>query len=317
MVQRAGPALRMAVTDADFAAPIVTAAAEVAHAVSARVLFAYVNAVDDLANLQAAVKPPTKLIVVCRDPDEEQRARELSIAYLSVPAFDLSRMGQIKMATLIAFSQQLLKAGDVFVFLSGVVGHGIDTLVTMRVGEEYELFQSVGQPQLTEHIRRPVFEKLLRIALELAHEGREGKPVGALFVLGDHREVLRCSLPGRINPFKGYTEKQRNILDDTMVESVKEIAKLDGAFILKGNGVILAACATLRPAVAGEILPQGLGARHAAAAGITATTKSIAITLSESTGDVRVWRRGAMITEIEKAPRALVDPTSPAALKKP
>jgi DNA integrity scanning protein DisA with diadenylate cyclase activity len=296
--------------DSDFAGPIIAAAADVAHAVSARVLFAYVNAVDDLEKLQAAVKPPTRVIVVCRGPEEEERARERSLTYLSVPAFDLSRMGQIKMATLIAFSQQLLKAGDIFVFLSGVVGHGIDTLVTMRVGEEYELFQSVGQPQITEHIRRPVFEKLLRIALELAHEGREGKPVGALFVIGDHREVLRCSLPGRINPFKGYTEKQRNILDDTMVESVKEIAKLDGAFIIKGNGVIVAACATLRPAVAGEVLPQGLGARHAAAAGITATTKSIAVSLSESTGDVRIWRRGAMITEIEKAPRVLSDPAS-------
>ncbi len=312
-----GSPTNMPASDLDFAAPIIVAAADVAKAVSARVMFAYVNAVEDLPALQAAISPPTKLVLVCRDAEEEQKAKELSADSLSVPAFDLSRMGQIKMATLIAFSQQLLKAGDVFVFLTGVVGRGIDTLLTMRVGEEYELFQSVGQPQLTEHIRRPVFEKLLRIALELAHEGREGKPVGALFVIGDHREVLRCSLPGRINPFKGYTEKQRNILDDTMVESVKEIAKLDGAFILKGNGVILAACTTLRPAVAGEAMPQGLGSRHAAAAGITATTKSIAVTLSESTGDVRIWRRGTMITEIEKAPRMLIDHTSPPSIKKP
>ena len=236
---------------------------------------------------------------------------------MSVPAFDLTRMGQIKMATLIAFSQQLLKAGDVFVFLTGVAGRGIDTLLTMRVGEEFELFQSVGQPQLTEHIRRPVFERVLRLALELAHEGREGKPVGTLFVIGDHREVQKYCLPGRINPFKGYTEKERNILDDSMGDSVKEIAKLDGAFILKGNGVIIAACTTLRPSVATEPLPQGLGSRHAAAAAITATTRSIAISLSESTGDVRVWRRGAMITEIEKAPRVLLDHPVPLAIKKP
>ena len=92
---------------------------------------------------------------------------------------------------------------------------------------------------------------------------------------------------------------------------LKEIAKLDGAFIIKGNGVIVSACAVLRPAIAGDNLHQGLGARHAAAAAITASTKSIAITLSESTGDVRVWRRGTMITEIEKAPPALLDGTSP------
>jgi DNA integrity scanning protein DisA with diadenylate cyclase activity len=64
----------------------------------------------------------------------------------------------------------------------------------------------------------------------------------------------------------------------------------------------MTACATLRPTMAGEQLLQGLGTRHASAAGITATTKSIAVTLSESTGEVRVWRRGTMITEIERSP---------------
>ena len=301
-------------TETDFAGAIIAAAAQVAKAVSARALFAYVNAVDDLAALQAAVKPPTKIVLVCRDAQDVHRAKLAdggNAEAMTVPSLDLTRMGQIKMATLIAFSQGLLKTGDVFVFLSGVAGRGIDTFVAMRVGDEYELFQSVGQPKLTEHIRRPVFERVLRIALELAHEGREGKPVGALFVVGDHREVGKYCLEGRINPFKGYTEKERNILDDIMSDTVKEIAKLDGAFVVKGNGVIVAACVTLRPAIAGEQLPQGLGARHATAAAITTNTKSISITLSESTGVVRVWRRGAMITEIEKLPRPLLNGAAP------
>lgn len=293
----------------DFTEAIITAACEVAGEVKACALFAYTQAIEDLPALVKAIKPPTRLILVCRDDADCQRAEQVEADKLTVPSFDLTRMGQIKMATLIAFSQNLLKTGDVFVFLSGIAGRKVDTLVTMHVGEEYELFQSVGQPKLTEHIRRPVFEKVLRLALELAHEGREGKPVGALFVLGDHREVEKASLEGRINPFKGYTEKERNILDDKLTDTVKEIAKLDGAYIIKGNGVIISACATLRPGIAGGELPQGLGTRHAAAAGITASTKSIAISLSESTGEVRIWRRGIMITEIEKAPRATLEGT--------
>jgi DNA integrity scanning protein DisA with diadenylate cyclase activity len=298
-------------SDVDFAGPIVKAAVDVAKAASARVLFVYVSAVDDLAALQAAVKPPTRLILVCRDAQEELRAKDASAEVLTVPAFNLTRMGQIKMATLMAFSQQLLKAGDVFVFLTGVIGHGIDTLVTMRVGEEYELVQSVGQPSLTERIKPAVFQKVLTLALELAQEGREGKPVGALFVIGDYREVQKYCVEGRINPFKGYTEKERNILDDSMRETVKEMAKLDGAFVIKGNGVIVSGGTTLRPALAGEELPQGLGARHSAAAAITASTKSISISLSESTGTVRVWRLGAMITEIEKSPRGILETHGP------
>lgn len=301
----------MTTTNIDFAGPIKTAAVAVAAAVKARVLFVYLGALGDIETLKSSLKTPTKLILVCRNPQDEQRAKEASVESLTVPSFDLTRMGQIKMATLIAFSQGLLMASDVFVFLSGPAGRDIDTLVTMRVGGEYEIFQSVGQPKITEHIKRAVFEKVLRVALELAHEGREGKPVGALFVIGNHRDVEKASQEGRINPFKGYTEKERNILDDAIKETVKEIAKLDGAFIIKGNGVIVSACTVLRPAMAGDDLHQGLGARHAAAAAITASTKSIAITLSESTGDVRVWRRGVMITEIEKAPQALLDGTTP------
>ena len=270
----------MAKSDVDFASPIIMAGAQVAQAVGAQAVLAYVAAVGDLDQLASAVKKPTKLILVARDEQEEQRAKAISATVLNVPAFNLTRMGQIKMATLIAFSQQMLKAGDVFVFLTGVTGKVIDTVVSMRVGEEYELFQSVGQPKLTEHIRRPVFERVLTICLELAHEGREGKPVGALFVVGDHREVEKYCVEGRINPFRGYTEKERNILDDSMRDVVKELAKLDGAFILKGTGVITSGTTTLRGAIASGELPTGMGARHTAAAAITAATKCIAITLS-------------------------------------
>lgn len=299
----------MAKYEGDFTRPITAAAAQVAKTVSARAFFVYVNAIDDPQSLLAVLEPPTQLVLICQTPEEEAIADSLQAQKLLVPDFDLTRMGQIKMATLLAFSKQLLQPNDVFVFVAGGTGHGVDTLVTMRVGEEFELFQTVGQPSLMEHIRRPVFERVLRVALELANEGREGKPVGSTFVIGDHREVLKYASEGRINPFRGYTEKERNILDESITDTVKEIAKLDGAFILKGNGVIITACATLRPTIAGEHLSQGLGARHASAAGITANTKSIAITLSESTGDVRVWRRGAMITEIERSPQISHDLT--------
>jgi DNA integrity scanning protein DisA with diadenylate cyclase activity len=295
----------------EYASAIIEAGTHVAAGVSAHALLAYIDAVRDVQALKAATPPTTRLILVCRDADDELRARENAVDFMTVPHFALTRMGQIKMATLLAFSRGLLKPGDVFVFLAGVVGHGLDTVVVMAVGEEYELFQTVGQPKLTEHIRRAVFERVLRIALELAYEGREGHAVGALFVIGAHREALQLSQEGRINPFRGYSEQERNVLDEKLGETIKEIAKLDGAFIIKGNGVIVSACAILRPNVAGVELPQGLGSRHAAAAAITAATRCIAITLSQSTGDVRVWRRGKMITEIEKSPTPLHDLTPP------
>ncbi len=293
----------MGAPDPDFTAAIIEAAVRVARSANAQVIMVYIDAVNDLEKFVASVKKGTEVVFIARDDTDAKLAKAVKAKSVTVPGFNLTRMGQIKMATVMAFSQGLLKGGDTFVFVSGVVGHGLDTLVVMQVGAEYELFQTVDQPKLTEHIRRVVFQRVLNIALQLAHEGREGKAVGAIFVVGDYREVQKYCQQNIINPFHGYTEKQRNILDDAMRDTVKEFASIDGAFIIKGTGVITSAGTTLRGAMAGEELPQGLGSRHSAAANITATTKSVAITVSESTGTVRIWRLGKMITELEKAPR--------------
>jgi DNA integrity scanning protein DisA with diadenylate cyclase activity len=280
---------------------MIDAAVVVARQTRASALMVYVDSLPDVGAVVSKLDHGLKLILVARDDAEAGRCSGHAAQVLRVPNLDLSRMGQIKMATLMAFSQRLLDAGEAFVSLVGVVGQPLDTLVTLTVGQESEVFQSVNQPKLTEHIKRVVFEKVLTIALELAHQGREGKAVGALFVVGDHREVTRCCQQNILNPFRGYNERHRNILSESMKETVKEFAPIDGAFIIKGNGVIVSAGTMLRPNIGAAEIPPGLGARHAAAAAISASTRCIAVTLSESTGTVRVWRRGQIFTEIERS----------------
>jgi DNA integrity scanning protein DisA with diadenylate cyclase activity len=143
---------------------------------------------------------------------------------------------------------------------------------------------------------------VLGLALDLGQHGREGRRVGALLVIGSAIEVLKHSEQMILNPFKGYDEKQLNILDQSMTETVKEYSSLDGAFIIRGNGVIATAGARLKVGLS-EGLPSGLGARHAAAAGITANTKCIALTVSQSDGAVRVWRAGRLVASFEPSAR--------------
>jgi diadenylate cyclase len=289
--------------DADLAASLAQAAVTVAKSAKANAILVYADAAGSFEPFGKKTRGNVDLILLLRDPQDRPKAAELTDKILEVPRFDLTRMGQIKMGVLFAFSNRLLKPGDRFVFCSGPPGKPIDTLIVMGVGDEYELVHSADQPELTEHIRRVVFQRVLSLALELAAEGREGKPVGAIFVIGNWRELEKFCQQTIINPFKGYAEKERNILHDNMSETVKEFAAIDGAFVIKGNGVIVSAATMLRPSVAGAEVPPGLGARHLAAAAITASAKCLAITVSESTGDVRVWRRGQMITEIERAAR--------------
>ena len=145
-----------------------------------------------------------------------------------------------------------------------------------------------------------VFSEGLNIALELAAQGREGRKVGTIFILGDHEKVLQLSRQMVINPFMGYSEEERNILNPELLETIKEFSAIDGAFIVKDNGAIMTAGRHLNAAIESKDFPQGLGSRHIAAAGITSITHAIAIVISESTGNVSVFKSGNLFVSILK-----------------
>jgi len=283
---------------------MLKAAQDVAQRSKLEALLLYVDGLDDIAKLDTFdYEGQLKIILVARSEQAYKDALKHTNRVVHMPPVNLTRIGQIKMAVMLSFSKRFLLPADRFVFLTGLSTGGLDTIMVMEVGQEYEMFLTVDQPPLTEHIRRAVFERVLNLALQLAAEGREGKALGAIFVLGDSAQVTANARQNIINPFKGYPENERNILDDRITETVKEFAAIDGAFVIKGTGTIVSAGTYLLAKLVAEELPQGLGARHAASAAITAATKSVAITISESTGTVRIWRQGRLITEIEKAKR--------------
>jgi DNA integrity scanning protein DisA with diadenylate cyclase activity len=93
-----------------------------------------------------------------------------------------------------------------------------------------------------------------------------------------------------LNPFRGHPEEERNIMDRGLEETIKELATIDGAFVVRGDGVVESCGVLLKTAGQEEFqLPQGLGARHHAAAGITSVTRATAVTVSESTGNVMAY----------------------------
>ncbi len=164
-----------------------------------------------------------------------------------------------------------------------------------------------GAEAIAESVTQEVFQVVLNLALELAHRGREGKPIGTIFVLGDEERVMQLSKQMVINPFRGYTDEESNILNPDLKETIREFSAIDGAFIISGDGRVLSAGRYLNAASEEESMPRGLGSRHMAAGGITALTNAIAIVIAESSGDVRIFKNGKILMEIEKSssPKAL------------
>ena len=142
-----------------------------------------------------------------------------------------------------------------------------------------------------------VLESLIGLSVEIAREGREGRRVGTLFTLGDEDAVLSRSRPLILDPMLGHPESSRRIADLNLRGTIKELAQLDGAFVVSHGGVVLSACRYL-DAVATQLdVPLGLGSRHIAAANMSAVTNAVGIVVSESSV-VRLFCHGHLVAEI-------------------
>jgi len=276
---------------------LLETAQHIAKEVKAKGLFIYAHALEDL-QLIKTIPNDIEITLITKD---ETNVKDIDgiRTILRIPPIDFTRMGQIKIGLIMALAQGIFSVGETIVYLGGI--SSVDTIMVLEIGKEYEMIASMATSPVFGKVYPEVFEKTLDIAIDLAHQGREGKPIGAIFVLGDHERVLQHSRQRVMNPFEGHPEERRNILDPKLGETIKEFSFIDGAFILREDGLILAAGRHLNAVYEGEKLPQGLGSRHVAAAAITAVTHAMAITVSQSTGNITVFGEGRILIEIEKS----------------
>lgn len=285
-------------------AAMINHAKEIAEEIGAAAVLAYVDVLRSKERLKAMIKE-RRCIMAARTEEVVDELNEMGgpdDRILRVPYMNLTRTSQVKVAAMLALSKGLIQGDQRIVCLSGSSSHGMyDNLTVLDVSRELEIFSSTGIDIAGQVTNPHVFDRLLILVLELAREGKEGKPLGTTFILGDHDKVMEMSTQMVINPFTSVPEDQRNIMDPGLKETIREFSTMDGAFVIRDDGVVLAAARHLNVSAETADLPRGLGARHRSAAGITALTNAIALVISESTGDVRIFSQGRMFMEIEKS----------------
>lgn len=147
---------------------------------------------------------------------------------------------------------------------------------------------------LTSGVDPHVLQAAVRLAVDLAWRGHEGKKIGTMFVIGDEVEVMRRSHSLVLDPLAGHV---RNIQDPEMEGTIRELALLDGAFVVSATGVVLSAGRCMEVLAEGIDVPMGLGTRHRAAASVTKATQALAVVVSESS-TVRLFYDGAVVDEL-------------------
>ena len=143
-----------------------------------------------------------------------------------------------------------------------------------------------------------VFDAILQACIEIAREGREGKPVGTAFLIGDRDAVMERSRQLILNPFFGHPPDMRNVTRKDVREMLKEYALLDGAFIVSGDGMLEAAGRYITVDASYASLPKGMGTRHSSTAAITRVTRTVGLVVSESGGRVSVIKDGKIVKVI-------------------
>jgi DNA integrity scanning protein DisA with diadenylate cyclase activity len=184
---------------------------------------------------------------------------------------------------------------------------GIDSLSIIHLEHHLDRLTSADLRSLDTQVPLETLKAVVDLAVEIGREGREGHKIGTMFVVGDTRKVMSLSQPMNYNPFKGYSHEERDVRSKQVREQIKDLAQLEGAILIRRDGVAVAACMRIEaPADPTITLSMGLGTRHAAAARITRATQAIAVTVSQSGGIVRLWQNGEVVLHIVPAQRPII-----------
>lgn len=253
----------------------------------------------DWAAVRSLSDPDLPILAAVETPRQLEAVRAAGLVPIEVEAAEVAISERITLALIEAVANDHVAAGArIVVVYSGFEAETLDSLTVIRLGEHLERLSSRDLRALETRVPFETLKAVVDIAVEIGREGREGKAVGTLIVVGDIRAVMVRTHTLGFDPFKGYLRKERNLRDPRVREAIKEIAQLDGAFIVARDGTVDASCRIIDAPNTGLTLPKGLGTRHWAAAAITNATNALAVVVSQSTGTVRLFQRGEVILRI-------------------
>ena len=243
-----------------------------------------------------------KTILVTRNAIGPGEAKNEFSETIQVRSFSSQRLAQLRSAILVALTRGIITSTDRICCVGGMTGSNqFDTLVVVDIEREFQsLLTGAAADLLPEDVKPEVLERVIAVAMELAVEGREGRPVGCLFVVGDTEKVEDFTKPLVLNPFYGYKEEDRNILTRSWTRRSRSSRRSTVRSSSAATGWSSRPGSLIQATDNDSRCPSGLGSRHAAAAAISVAANCIAIVVSSSTGQVTLFRRGVILPLTEK-----------------
>lgn len=285
--------------------PFVVAGVKLAESSDAEAILILLEKTGDWVRLKKKTSA-LSLVIATNDAEVYQEAVEADVHAIQLELPEASIQNQLTQAVLAGVAAEFIKPGSTVVSIySGFDAEQIDTVSVLKLTERLGRLTARDLRKLETKVPLDTLKTVVDLAVTVGREGREGKSIGTMFVVGDHRKVMDESRPGCFDMVKGYPRKERNIFDSKVREGLKELAQLDGMFVVSADGTV-EGCARIIDTSPVEItMTKGLGSRHFAGAAISKNTKAIAVVVSQSNGTVRIFQNGEVVLRIEPLQRAM------------
>ena len=243
----------------------------------------------------------TRIIAASAEADTCEQLHKNGIETVRLPLHAAEKYSQVRHVFSVLLRTGAITTGE---FVICAVGAGVypeegDLIVLADMDPTLEHLPVSALLKLTDGIQPTVLETCVAIASKIGRAAQRGKRVGAIFILGDSLEVIKDTRQLIPNPFQGHEAAVRRLTNPDIHHTLIELAKLDGAFIVRGDGFIQAAAVFLAANATELQLPAGLGTRHTAAAAVTARTKATAIVVSATDGNVRIFSGGKLVMQLD------------------
>ena len=285
--------------------PFVSAAVGLAKAQDAEAIVLLTESAADWKLLKKKCGGRTLVVAGTKQEILDDAAEsEINTVFLDIPEATLQ--DQLTQAVLESVAKEYVAPGSVVVSIySGFDQEELDSISVIKLSERLGRLSARDLRRLETNVPLDTLKVVVDLAVEIGRDGREGKPVGTMFIVGDHRKVLEQSQPSGFDFVKGYTRKERSLFDNAVRENVKELAQLDGAFVIAADGTVESTARIIDTNPVELTMTTGLGTRHYSGAAISKNTKGIAVVVSESNGTVRIFQNGQIVLRIEPLRRAM------------
>lgn len=247
-----------------------------------------------------------QLLIASHSEEIIALATEAGMQTIHIDMPEATIQERLSQAVLGSVAAELIPSGGTVVTMySGFDTEEIDTISVLKLGERLGRLTARDLRKLETKVPLETLKLVVDLAVDIGREGREGKPVGTMFIVGDHRKVLEHSRAGGFDFVRGYQRKDRNLNDGRVREGIREIAQLDGMFIVSADGTVEASARIIDTPQVELTMTTGLGTRHYSGAAISKNTKAIAVVVSETSGTVRIFQNGEVVLRIEPFRRAM------------